>query len=367
MWARRGYTPDAKGNFCAERAVRTLFFTSRGLVLSYQVGVCPASRTASLFRFGAGGSSGPVHGDSHSDDTGVGLWYCRSMGAASDSVVRGVHFVSGPAVADSAVGVESRETLPVYEVPPARGLVGDLSDVELSDGSCTTGAAPAGGGVASAGAGDGARAVDSRSAVQSFSPSAPAAASTTIRVGWKRRPRVARAPDERAAVVGRVPALEAAIRGLARRTDVVVNPSMAEAYEFYNLYSWEVGFGIRYGKSRQNVNGTKCMQEIVCGCAGKPERENSSSLRSDCAAMVRLHRTDDGGWYVLENCASHNHELLRTCAEKLHWPSHRHIDTYTKDLCETAAGEQCESMEGLQYLWQPVWANEECTVHEEVP
>ncbi|XP_037444208.1 uncharacterized protein LOC119312578 isoform X2 [Triticum dicoccoides] len=290
-----------------------------------------------------------------------------SMGAASDSVVRGVHFVSGPAVADSAVGVESRETLPVYEVPPARGLVGDLSDVELSDGSCTTGAAPAGGGVASAGAGDGARAVDSRSAVQSFSPSAPAAASTTIRVGWKRRPRVARAPDERAAVVGRVPALEAAIRGFARGTDVVVNPSMAEAYEFYNLYSWEVGFGIRYGKSRQNVNGTKCMQEIVCGCAGKPERENSSSLRSDCAAMVRLHRTDDGGWYVLENCASHNHELLRTCAEKLHWPSHRHIDTYTKDLCETAAGEQCESMEGLQYLWQPVWANEECTVHEEVP
>ena len=84
------------------------------------------------------------------------------------------------------------------------------------------------------------------------------------------RPRVARAPDERAAVVGRVPALEAAIRGFARGTDVVVNPSMAEAYEFYNLYSWEVGFGIRYGKSMQNVNGTKCMQEIVCGCAVSP-------------------------------------------------------------------------------------------------
>ena len=112
--------------------------------------------------------------------------------------------------------------------------------------------------MASAGAGDGARTVDSCSAVQSFSPSAPAAASTTIHVGWKRRPRVPRGPDERAAVV-RVPALEAAIRGFANRgTDVVVNPSMGtvfdsltEAYEFYNLYSWEV--------SRQNVNGTKCM------------------------------------------------------------------------------------------------------------
>ena len=72
-----------------------------------------------------------------------------------------------------------------------------------------------------------------------------------------------------------MPALEAAIRGFTGRvTEVVVNPtlgtvfdSLAEAYEFYNLYSWEVGFGIRYGKSGQNVNGTKCMQEIVCGCA----------------------------------------------------------------------------------------------------
>ena len=44
-----------------------------------------------------------------------------------------------------------------------------------------------------------------------------------------------------------MPALEAAIRGFANRgTKVVVNPtlvtvfdSLAEAYEFYNLYSWE--------------------------------------------------------------------------------------------------------------------------------
>jgi hypothetical protein len=28
--------------------------------------------------------------------------------------------------------------------------------------------------------------------------------------------------------------------------------SLTEAYEFYNLYSWEIGFGIRYGPSRRN-------------------------------------------------------------------------------------------------------------------
>ena len=63
------------------------------------------------------------------------------MGTASDSVVRGVPFVSGiagPAVADSAVGVKSPETPAVDQVPPARGLVGDLSDVDLSGESCTT-------------------------------------------------------------------------------------------------------------------------------------------------------------------------------------------------------------------------------------
>ena len=61
-----------------------------------------------------------------------------------------------------------------------------------------------------------------------------------------RRPRGPRAPDERSVVVDRVPPLEAAIRGFADRgTEVVVNPvlgtifdSLAEAYEFYNLYSW---------------------------------------------------------------------------------------------------------------------------------
>ena len=42
---------------------------------------------------------------------------------------------------------------------------------------------------------------------------------------------------------------------------------LGEAYDFNNLYSWEKGFGIIYGKSRLNVNQTKRMQEIVCGCA----------------------------------------------------------------------------------------------------
>ena len=74
---------------------------------------------------------------------------------------------------------------------------------------------------------------------------------------------------------GRMGALEKTIRGYADNpADTVVKPelgtsfdSLGEAYDFYNLYSWENGFGIRYRKSRLNVTRTKCMQEIVCGCA----------------------------------------------------------------------------------------------------
>jgi hypothetical protein len=51
--------------------------------------------------------------------------------------------------------------------------------------------------------------------------------------------------------------MEAALRASAdKKTDQIFYPttglafdSVEEAYEFYNLYSWEVGFEIRYGVS----------------------------------------------------------------------------------------------------------------------
>ncbi|XP_073364965.1 protein FAR1-RELATED SEQUENCE 5 isoform X4 [Aegilops tauschii subsp. strangulata] len=147
-------------------------------------------------------------------------------------------------------------------------------------------------------------------------------------------------PDERATSAERVIALETALTGFAeRKTDTVVTPSVGltfdsiiEAYDFYNLYSWETGFGIRYAKSRTNVKGTRCMQEFVCCCSGKPKEPNSTSSRCQCQAMIRLLRTDDDGWYINEFRSSHNHQMLNTCAEKLHFPSHRHIDKYTREL-----------------------------------
>jgi hypothetical protein len=57
----------------------------------------------------------------------------------------------------------------------------------------------------------------------------------------------------------------------------MVFDSRQEAKEFYNLYSWEVGFGVKYNCSRSTKNGMRhvkndvnieenyrSMQEIVC-------------------------------------------------------------------------------------------------------
>ena len=76
------------------------------------------------------------------------------------------------------------------------------------------------------------------------------------------------APTERPPCTGRVCTLEKSLRRYAeKKTDTVVVPeagtsfdSPEEAYDHYNLYSWEVGFGIRYGKRRLNVGRMKCMQ-----------------------------------------------------------------------------------------------------------
>jgi hypothetical protein len=73
-----------------------------------------------------------------------------------------------------------------------------------------------------------------------------------------------------------VSAVEAALRASAGKTTAqifypstgIVFDSLEEAYEFYNLYSWEAGFGIRYGSSNTNQgNRYRTKQIIECGNA----------------------------------------------------------------------------------------------------
>jgi hypothetical protein len=48
--------------------------------------------------------------------------------------------------------------------------------------------------------------------------------------------------------------------------------------------------------------------------------------------MIRRLRTPDNGWYITEHRVKHNHTLTENCGEKVFWPSHKHINVYTRDL-----------------------------------
>jgi hypothetical protein len=69
-------------------------------------------------------------------------------------------------------------------------------------------------------------------------------------------------------------ALEVAMRTAGQRqTTEVFEPTLGmvfdsyeEGYEFYNLYSWEAGFGIIYNRNatRKNDKDYRTMQEFCC-------------------------------------------------------------------------------------------------------
>lgn len=78
-------------------------------------------------------------------------------------------------------------------------------------------------------------------------------------------------PSERAPKRGGVSAYEQSLKEYVDRMSIVViRPSVgmsfdsrAEAYDFYNLHSWELGFGIR---CNMTVDKSVVSQDIVCSC-----------------------------------------------------------------------------------------------------
>ncbi|KAK1629122.1 hypothetical protein QYE76_003437 [Lolium multiflorum] len=134
---------------------------------------------------------------------------------------------------------------------------------------------------------------------------------------------------------------------------------LPEAFDFFNLYSWEVGFGIKYGASRRNKQGSLTMQEFLCGCAGSPRHDKTKSSACGCKAMIRLRRTDDHGWFIHVFRKDHNHSMSLSCGEKMQWPSHKNIDPHTKASLHCRwTGIRCNAaclVDGLGKLpWKPL-------------
>jgi hypothetical protein len=65
---------------------------------------------------------------------------------------------------------------------------------------------------------------------------------------------------------------------------------------------------------------------------GYDNRTKSKTKQCNCRAMIRLHRTEDDGWFISSFIKEHNHELSATDAEKKEWKSHRNIDQGSKDM-----------------------------------
>ncbi|KAF8656681.1 hypothetical protein HU200_060547 [Digitaria exilis] len=134
--------------------------------------------------------------------------------------------------------------------------------------------------------------------------------------------------------------MERALRSSStRKTEHIFEPilglvfdSREEAREFYNLYSWEVGFGVKLNNSRTGTKKNKIDgDEEYRSMQGYDPRVKSKTKRCGCPAKIQLLRTDDYGWYISSFVKNHNHPLSVTCGQKREWNSHKMIDQSTKD------------------------------------
>ncbi|TVU27241.1 hypothetical protein EJB05_29838 [Eragrostis curvula] len=113
-------------------------------------------------------------------------------------------------------------------------------------------------------------------------------------------------------------------------------PCLSDAYQFYNLYSWTIGFSIRSENSYKSTllkgpNGDPVftMFEWSCQRGGKPKKGTKySTTLCDCPARLRVLRNKVGEYYVSIFDPKHNHDLVESCGEK------RHLHYYPKNSCQ---------------------------------
>ncbi|XP_048548424.1 uncharacterized protein LOC125527953 isoform X2 [Triticum urartu] len=107
--------------------------------------------------------------------------------------------------------------------------------------------------------------------------------------------------NERYLEGGQVGAVEHGIRSFCEDTSVQMLKtivgmkfsSKAEAYDFYNTYSWVLGFSIRNGDNYINCNGVQTMQELICQRAGITKNTKYATTRCGCKATLRVHLNEN--------------------------------------------------------------------------
>uniref|UniRef100_K3YWT8 FAR1 domain-containing protein n=1 Tax=Setaria italica TaxID=4555 RepID=K3YWT8_SETIT len=70
--------------------------------------------------------------------------------------------------------------------------------------------------------------------------------------------------------------------------------------------------GAKKGSWVLNNEGYQTMREVVCQRQGFDKRTKSKTKGCHCKAMIRLHRTEDDGWFISTYVKEHNHEFSET-------------------------------------------------------
>lgn len=115
--------------------------------------------------------------------------------------------------------------------------------------------------------------------------------------------------------------------------------SYDDAYNYYNSYAKELGFGIRVKSSWTKRNSKEKRGAVLCcNCEGFKVAKEASSKRKEtrtgCQAMIRLRLVESNRWRVDESKLAHNHSFDPQRAQNS--KSHKRMDNRAKRKSEEA-------------------------------
>jgi len=90
--------------------------------------------------------------------------------------------------------------------------------------------------------------------------------------------------------------------------------SFDEAYDFYNLYAKEQGFGIRVSNSWfRSKKKERYRAKLSCSSAGFKKKSEANNprpeTRTGCPAMIVIRLVDSKRWRIVEVELEHNHQV----------------------------------------------------------
>uniref|UniRef100_A0A803N405 Protein FAR1-RELATED SEQUENCE n=1 Tax=Chenopodium quinoa TaxID=63459 RepID=A0A803N405_CHEQI len=116
------------------------------------------------------------------------------------------------------------------------------------------------------------------------------------------------------------------------------------AYDFYNIYSRAIGFGIRLSKFHRDDNTGTILDRIICcsfkGSRGKDKRapyvkKNRALTRVGCSAMIKVSSRINGLFRIIKFEPQHNH-VLSTPSKTHLFRSHKSINSSQASELDTS-------------------------------